>query len=569
MRKKKFAGVGRIISYGSLSLLGLFAFALLFPIARSDSYATCTPDSSAEECMAMPASTEVGVTTSTVISLALDNQVQMEVVPKSSGTTSYASTKLNVSTNSNDGYAIYLQTGSETGSLTGVTTNLMGEISNTAKNNVTLDKLGSNSYGYALSKTEVGSNTTYSHIPTSSTIVESTTGSMASGGGEYAYGDTYYLAFGTKIDTNLPAGQYAGTVTVSAVANPTTLRSMYDLTYMQDMTSDICTNTKEHYTKQLIDTRDGKSYWVAKLKDGNCWMVQNLALDITEEGLKAVDTDIEEDWNQESEYPPSNTNRVKLNGTIPALEDGSTDSWNFGLAVQAIPTLLKKCSELDSVDISIMSDQKIGEVCESSGFIDIDDTWDSVFTGRHGEWTFEDGTIYEGYVTADKIAKAYDAHYLVGNYYMYNAAAAGTGSIMEEGKAKGSICPKNWTLPFQQSEVAGAVGTFESLLEQYGFERASINDGSIGVVSRPAVEKLLTLVKSPLYYVMSGSVYRWSGAAIGIGTSAGLWNNMTKQSEGYIAPLSLNISLTGNFIWYNRSDRQLSVSGNNVRCLVK
>ena len=54
-------------------------------------------------------------------------------------------------------------------------------------------------------------------------------------------------------------------------------RTLMNIKYMQQMSDQICTNTKENKTKQLIDIRDGKSYWVTKLKDGNCWMTQNLA----------------------------------------------------------------------------------------------------------------------------------------------------------------------------------------------------------------------------------------------------------------------------------------------------
>lgn len=62
-------------------------------------------------------------------------------------------------------------------------------------------------------------------------------------------------------------------------------RDMSQITYMQDITPEICTNTPEadaegHNQFQLKDSRDQKSYWVAKLKDGNCWMTQNLDLDL-------------------------------------------------------------------------------------------------------------------------------------------------------------------------------------------------------------------------------------------------------------------------------------------------
>ena len=62
-----------------------------------------------------------------------------------------------------------------------------------------------------------------------------------------------------------------------ATDSDTDQRTLMNIKYMQQMSDQICTNTKENKTKQLIDIRDGKSYWVTKLKDGNCWMTQNLA----------------------------------------------------------------------------------------------------------------------------------------------------------------------------------------------------------------------------------------------------------------------------------------------------
>ncbi len=70
--------------------------------------------------------------------------------------------------------------------------------------------------------------------------------------------------------TFIPAQTFAEDAT-------TDQRTLMNIKYMQQMSDQICTNTKENKTKQLIDIRDGKSYWVTKLKDGNCWMTQNLA----------------------------------------------------------------------------------------------------------------------------------------------------------------------------------------------------------------------------------------------------------------------------------------------------
>lgn len=67
--------------------------------------------------------------------------------------------------------------------------------------------------------------------------------------------------------------------TVPGVSGPlkTTLT---DISTMQEMTSKICQDSVLNETKQLKDTRDGKLYWVAKLPDEQCWMTQNLDLDL-------------------------------------------------------------------------------------------------------------------------------------------------------------------------------------------------------------------------------------------------------------------------------------------------
>ena len=94
--------------------------------------------------------------------------------------------------------------------------------------------------------------------------------------GIYRSGAAYNLNYDSvNYNTNNPNGDAYG-FSLRCVLES---RSMSNITYMQDMTSAICNNTSEHYSKNLTDNRDNKSYRVTKLKDGNCWMTQNLALD--------------------------------------------------------------------------------------------------------------------------------------------------------------------------------------------------------------------------------------------------------------------------------------------------
>ncbi len=63
-----------------------------------------------------------------------------------------------------------------------------------------------------------------------------------------------------------------------------------DLIYMQDMNPEACLEGNST-GKTLIDVRDGKSYTVAKLNDGKCWMTQNLS--IVDKTIDSTNSDIE------------------------------------------------------------------------------------------------------------------------------------------------------------------------------------------------------------------------------------------------------------------------------------
>lgn len=67
--------------------------------------------------------------------------------------------------------------------------------------------------------------------------------------------------------------------------------------YMQDFTSEMCGDMTQGDQVQLIDIRDDKTYWVGKLPDGNCWMTQNLDLDLsTSVTLTPDDTNVSRNW---------------------------------------------------------------------------------------------------------------------------------------------------------------------------------------------------------------------------------------------------------------------------------
>lgn len=196
--------------------------------------------------------------------------------------------------------------------------------------------------------------------------------------------------------------EYSSAESISTV-NPN--KTLMDITYMQEMTPAICersiestSSTGDTYQKQLIDIRDNKTYWVAKLKDGNCWMTQNLDYDIMSEGItgdELAKTDLADDWTPASAYPPTATT------TSPFTNSGNN------LALSYDP----------------------GER----------------FCGENGNCSNDPNN--------DKHATSGEnGHDAYGNYYTYVAATAGTGGGKSSGSASGSVCPRGWQLPISGND---------------------------------------------------------------------------------------------------------------------
>ena len=78
---------------------------------------------------------------------------------------------------------------------------------------------------------------------------------------------------------------YANEASYTAPAESVTLYAQWrlpinhlgDVTYMQDLTTTLCSSSDNWATATLIDRRDNNSYTIAKI-NGNCWMTQNLRI---------------------------------------------------------------------------------------------------------------------------------------------------------------------------------------------------------------------------------------------------------------------------------------------------
>jgi len=313
------------------------------------------------------------------------------------GVVGYISNDFTISSTATESYSIYLQPAE------GYSDKLIGEKYakeiNGVGSNVAVGSFASNTWGYGVTDTNntamANNALAYSTIPDGSVPIK--TVSQPDNGN-----DKYRLVFAAKIGDDMPIDHYKSQAILSVVGSPKdiVLKDLADITYMQEVTPEICTNTPEASTignnqYQLKDSRDQKTYWVAKLKDGNCWMTQNLDLDIPANGLSSTDTDIVNDWNSSSAYGP-----VATQTSIVKPEGAS----------------------------------------------------DVVLSYDPGNVFCNNGVCNPNPANGDKTS-ANGGHDAYGNYYTWVAATAGTGGEVTSGAASGSICPKGWQLPVQDETI--------------------------------------------------------------------------------------------------------------------
>ena len=203
---------------------------------------------------------KVSVRNREVVSLALDkNNLSFSLNPTAAGSFSSGSVTATVNTNSTAGYELYFSSVDDATNMTHVASSVSDVIASDFSGTVTSSTMANNKWGYSLD------NTAFSKIPTATeqarlkdldhlpTTAEKST-------------DVYV---GVKVGTDLKSGKYSKSVKFSAIAHERQRT-------MQDFSCSELQNVGD--TDILVDARDGDSYSVAKLADGQCWMTDNLRI---------------------------------------------------------------------------------------------------------------------------------------------------------------------------------------------------------------------------------------------------------------------------------------------------
>ncbi len=484
--KKTYNKINKIstLAIFSVSLLTAASAILLFaPIIRTNA------DSNAN--------LKVETTINPVVSLAVDvNALDFNITPTSAGAFSSQPIVATVDTNSTGGYELYFSSEDSSTAMTSLVSE--STITSDFNSTVTSSTMAANKWGYSLD------NTNFSVIPVLATPTKIKDLNHFPAAAEK---DTT-VNIAVKIDSSLPSGTYSKKVVFSAVAHPSLIPSLHEITSMQQMTSETCAVTTTPTTsataldwtgeyrgdtsrvprKSLKDDRDGKYYLVSKLADGNCWMSQNLEFVLT--ANKTI-TNEDTDLNTKTTWSPTNSTltTVPNSSTWPTSESGSAAA-----AYSYYP---------------ISSDRY-----------------------------YRNGTSKSS--SASGSGSSYDWE-KAGVYYNWFAATAGTGIYSISGTVNDSICPKGWRLP---------LGTTSNkswsylLVTKYGAAASS-------------------LMSSPFNLPRAG-YYAFNSSAMNSQGSYGYYLSGTAYSQPIMYSLAFNNSNI-----YPQNNGSYKGYGFNVRCVAR
>ena len=305
--------------------------------------------------------------------------------------------------------------------------------------------------------------------------------------------DIYYSV---KVDKSLPYGTYKGEIEYDA--EPILAKDLSSISTMQEMTAEIRDNTptpaafKEDGvtinddvpTATLTDTRDGKTYTVAKLADGKVWMTQNLDLQ-------------KEDLLPDVALTNENTNNPAEGFELPYSQTSGDGSWG---------------SDETAVNTARVFDL-------------LDNTYNKCIRFQPGP-----GICLE-------YSEDYWGSRELGNYYNWHTATAGTGTYNTGSgeDATGSICPKGWRLPVVVMEqyrgypYNAEVKDFSELMKDYGVIYNITGDGSGGDLHFDYDQNSVNRAYSnPINVTISGY---YDSSVVRIGYDGNIWSSR-KSSNG-------------------------------------
>ena len=364
--------------------------------------------------------------------------------------------------------------------------------------------------------------------------------SRPSGTTDMDEGSSFTTTYAIYTISNQHAGTYNGQVKY-VLTHPSYQPHVY---YMQEVDKWKSTIALEE-SVQAIDMRDGKKYWVTKLKDGNIWMTQNLDLDIG----------------------GANTAPLNSNNTDISTTASGSGIYSAGYTEQDGVWTWTPVSTAITANTSITYPNNTNNPTVSPAWPTNNYTTPYSAEGKDTYYYTSNTTDNDTRYTSLQACK--DANhtegecerYFAGNYYNWTAAIASNNStnISTAGIiASNSICPKGWRLP-NASQSDNVNNEFGRMLFKAGIT-AALSNGNESVGYYNGVTSFNKLRSNPYYFIRSGSI---NGDILnGSGVGGHYWSS-TVGSYDYAYGLGFNNTV----IYSGRNFYRYY--GRSVRCVAR
>ena len=413
------------------------------------------------------------------------------VIPNLTPSTTDASNEIsvNVSTNNVYGYNLYTTVGNSTYDDTSLTSSSSNDIFTSIPTTANLPTLTTdNTWGYTYSLDNGTTWSNYNGLPLyttdSPTRLKKNTGPS---------NDTINFKIAAKAGSTQPSGTYTNIINFTAITKPTPItladayakegKELYHGYYkMQDMTPTICEETEDIGAQlQVIDIRDNKVYWISKLADNNCWMTQNLDLDLTS--------------------APTADSYIALTSENTDLTDATSAAYQDGYTVSETG-VITWLPERDTIAYNNLN--------STTWQNDNDHPYSYDYLDSNGNPVYPDSNV------AQQVA---GNHGLSGNYYNWPAVLASNYSVNTSKNPANSICPRNWRLPNITNH------DFGNLLVVYNIIETNTSTTYIEGIS-----SVQSMGATPLYLIRAGLINNGSLSSSG---SYGYYRSSTGGGSSY------------------------------------
>ena len=257
----------------------------------------------------------------------------------------------------------------------------------------------------------------------------------------------------------------------------------------------------------MKDKRDGKTYTIAKLADGNVWMTQNLDLDL-QAGVTYTNEDTDIGYNTTTgQYDTAAWSPTRSTYSATSTQ---THEWCQGGTWNSEYHYCENNNSPESYDPG-----NLYWNTTTSNYSD----WNAYYASCNDSTSTpscdESLNPLSTYVSSTGTAQNH-----IGNFYNWAAAlATNDSSVFGDDNnpselVEQSICPAGWTLP----RIGDGEDSFQALWEEYGWDENSYTFSNIS-----------DLTGSPLYFSASGFFY---GALSNVGGSGSFWSPVADGS-GY------------------------------------